>query len=97
MAFDLQLDLSTLGALPLSEECLELLLEFGLVVHGHLRRDEADLGAQFPLREGRVVFRVAECLGAGDAGMVGEELAESTPYFTEALNEILAKGENLFG
>ena len=27
---------------------------------------------------------------------VGEELAESTPYFDEALNEILAKGEDVF-
>lgn len=28
---------------------------------------------------------------------VGEELASTTPYFTEALNEILAEGEELFG
>lgn len=28
---------------------------------------------------------------------VGEELAGTTPYFTEALNEILAEGEQLFG
>lgn len=28
---------------------------------------------------------------------VGEELAGTTPYFTEALNEILAEGNNLFG
>lgn len=28
---------------------------------------------------------------------VGEELAATTPYFTEALNEILAEGEQLFG
>ncbi len=27
---------------------------------------------------------------------VGEELAESTPYFAEALNQILAKGEDVF-
>jgi predicted Zn finger-like uncharacterized protein len=27
---------------------------------------------------------------------VGEELAESTPFFTDALNEILAPGQNLF-
>jgi hypothetical protein len=29
-------------------------------------------------------------------GQVGEELANSTPYFTEALNEILAGGQQLF-
>lgn len=28
---------------------------------------------------------------------VGEELANSTPYFTEALNEILAEGNRIFG
>lgn len=28
---------------------------------------------------------------------VGEEIATSTPYFTEALNEILAEGRTLFG
>ena len=28
---------------------------------------------------------------------VGEEIASSTPYFTEALNEILAEGRTLFG
>ncbi len=28
---------------------------------------------------------------------VGEELATTTPYFTEALNEILAEGRQLFG
>jgi predicted Zn finger-like uncharacterized protein len=28
---------------------------------------------------------------------VGEEIASSTPYFTEALNEILAEGRELFG
>ncbi len=28
---------------------------------------------------------------------VGEELAGTTPYFTEALNEILAEGQSLFG
>ena len=28
---------------------------------------------------------------------VGEELANTTPYFTEALNEILAEGQSLFG
>lgn len=28
---------------------------------------------------------------------VGEELASTTPYFTEALNEILAEGQSLFG
>ncbi len=28
---------------------------------------------------------------------VGEELAKTTPYFTEALNEILAEGQSLFG
>jgi hypothetical protein len=28
---------------------------------------------------------------------VGEELAGTTPYFSEALNEILAEGEQLFG
>jgi hypothetical protein len=27
---------------------------------------------------------------------VGEELASSTPYFTEALNEILADGQQVF-
>jgi hypothetical protein len=27
---------------------------------------------------------------------VGDEIANSTPYFTEALNEILAGGENVF-
>jgi len=27
---------------------------------------------------------------------VGKELAESTPYFTEALNEILASGQKVF-
>jgi hypothetical protein len=29
-------------------------------------------------------------------GQVGEELANSTPYFTEALNEILAGGQPVF-
>jgi hypothetical protein len=28
---------------------------------------------------------------------VGEELARTTPYFTDALNEILAEGQALFG
>jgi hypothetical protein len=28
---------------------------------------------------------------------VGDEIASSTPYFTEALNEILAEGRTLFG
>lgn len=28
---------------------------------------------------------------------VGEEIASTTPYFTEALNEILAEGRSLFG
>jgi hypothetical protein len=28
---------------------------------------------------------------------VGEELASTTPYFTDALNEILAEGQTLFG
>jgi hypothetical protein len=28
---------------------------------------------------------------------VGEEVANTTPYFTEALNEILAEGRQLFG
>ncbi len=31
------------------------------------------------------------------AEQVGEELAGATPYFTEALNEILAEGRPLFG
>jgi hypothetical protein len=29
-------------------------------------------------------------------GQVGEEIANSTPYFTEALNEILAGGQPVF-
>jgi hypothetical protein len=28
---------------------------------------------------------------------VGEEIAKTTPYFTDALNEILAEGQTLFG
>jgi hypothetical protein len=31
------------------------------------------------------------------AEQVGEELASTTPYFTDALNEILAEGQPLFG
>lgn len=31
------------------------------------------------------------------AGQVGEDVANTTPYFTEALNEILAEGRKLFG
>ena len=27
---------------------------------------------------------------------VGDEVANGTPFFTEALNEILAKGEDIF-
>lgn len=31
------------------------------------------------------------------AGQVGEDVANTTPYFTDALNEILAEGRKLFG
>ncbi|HYH78344.1 MAG TPA: hypothetical protein VEX86_01055 [Longimicrobium sp.] len=29
-------------------------------------------------------------------GQVGQEMAKTTPYFREALNEILAKGQQVF-
>lgn len=63
-----------------------------IAVYNAERRREA-------LRGGRLKEAFAEEIKKSweeYTGQVGRDLAESTPFFTEALNEILAEGQPVF-